>query len=317
MVANLMLGQQLEHHHNESTYNSTVHKRVINLDAFAAFLQDECEESSLIEVREQPYFIKHKNGIKKVANSKKLWTSSIPCVKDLREFLEDVVLGIASNQQFVELFIKEVQNVICLNRSVATKSVMGITRTYLNREKAAFVKEELKTHRLHANQYTAEGIKGEREIKFKSKEEDLESRFIAKNSIKTIALVKCINHLNETESIEDEARIRRLATNLKMQQESYQRKLDAAKKKKYDEGRLIKRKMNDSQRRRDADKTDVSKGQIQFTRLQKKHIKDIKEELVARDHGLTGDLNITQLKKVLKLAVESADGKEYNKSFHP
>ena len=108
MVANLMLGQQLAHYHNESTYSSTVHKRVINLDAFAAFLQDECEESSLIEVRKQPYFIKHKNGIIKVANVEKLWTSTIPCVKDLREFVEDVVLGIASNQQFVELSIKEV-----------------------------------------------------------------------------------------------------------------------------------------------------------------------------------------------------------------
>jgi hypothetical protein len=187
----------------------------------------------------------------------------------------------------------------------------------LNREKAAFVEEELKTHRLHANQYTAEGIKGERDMKFKSKEEDIESRFIAKNSIKTIALIKCVNHLNETESIEDKARIRRLATNLKTQQESYQRKLDAAKKKEYDEGQLIKRRMNDSQRRKDANETDISKGQIQFTILQKKHIEGVKEELVARDHGLTADLNITQLKKVLKLAVESADSKEYDKLFHP
>jgi hypothetical protein len=127
IVANLMLGQPLAHHHNKSTYHSTVHKRVINLNAFAAFLQDECEESSLIEVREQQYYIKYMNGITKVANGEKLWDSLIPCVKDLREFLEDVVLGIASNQQFVELSIKEVQNVVCLNRSVATKSVIGIT----------------------------------------------------------------------------------------------------------------------------------------------------------------------------------------------
>ncbi|OEU10187.1 hypothetical protein FRACYDRAFT_247802 [Fragilariopsis cylindrus CCMP1102] len=310
MVANLMLGQQLEHHHNESTYYSTVHKRDINLDAFATFLQDECKESSLVEVREQLYYIKHKNAITKVANGEKLWTSLIPCVKDLREFIEDVVLGIASNQQFVELSIKEVQNVVCQNRSAATKSIIGITRAYLNREKAAHVAEELKTHRLHANQYTEEGIKGVRQMKFKSKEEDLESRFIAKNSIKTIALIKCITHLNETESTEDEARISRLATNLKTQQESYQRKLDKAKKKKYDEGRLTKRKMNDSQKRRDADETDISKGQIQFTKLQKKHIEGVKEELVARNHGLTGDHNITQLKKILKLAVESTDGKQ-------
>ena len=128
---------------------------------------------------------------------------------------------------------------------------------------------------------------------------------------------RCITHLNETESTEDEARISRLATNLKTQQESYQRKLDKAKKKKYDEGRLTKRKMNDSQKRRDADETDISKGQIQFTKLQKKHIEGVKEELVARNHGLTNDLNITQLKKILKLAVESTDGEEYDKSFHP
>ena len=317
MVANLLLGQPLIHYNNENTYHSTVHKRDINLDAFAEFLQNQCEEASLIEVREQPFYTKYKDGITKLANGEKLFDSSIQCVKDLREFLEDVVLGIASNQQFVELSIKEVQNVVCQNRSAATKSIIGITRAYLNREKAAYVAEELKTHRLHANQYTEEGIKGVRKMKFKSKEEDLDSRFIAKNSIKTIALIKCVNDLNETESSEDEARIRRLAANLKTQQDSYQRKLDAAKKKKYDEGRLIKRKINESQRRRDADETDISKGQIQFTKLQKKHIEGVKEELVARNHGLTNDLNITQLKKILKLAVESTDGEEYDKSFHP
>ena len=317
MVANLLLGQPLIHYNNENTYHSTVHKRDINLDAFAEFLQNQCEEASLIEVREQPFYTKYKDGITKLANGEKLFDSSIQCVKDLREFLEDVVLGIASNQQFVELSIKEVQNVVCLNRSVAAKSYIGITRAYLNREKVVFVEEELKTHRLHANQYTTAGIKGERDMKFKSKEEDLESRFIAKSSIKTIALIRCVNHLNETETHEDEARIRRLAIVLKSQQENYQREMETAKKNKYNEARLTKRKTNDAQKRRDVDETDVSKGQIQFTRLQKKHIDAVKEELVARDHGLACDLNITQLKKVLKLAVESTDGKQYDKSFHP
>ena len=317
MVANLLLGQPLIHYNNENTYHSTVHKRDINLDAFAEFLQNQCEEASLIEVRAQPFYTKYKDGITKLANGEKLFDSSIQCVKDLREFLEDVVLGIASNQQFVELSIKEVQNVVCLNRSVAAKSYIGITRAYLNREKVVFVEEELKTHRLHANQYTTAGIKGERDMKFKSKEEDLESRFIAKSSIKTIALIKCVNNLNETETHEDEARIRRLAIVLKSQQENYQREMETAKKNKYNEARLTKRKTNDAQKRRDVDETDVSKGQIQFTRLQKKHIDAVKEELVARDHGLACDLNITQLKKVLKLAVESTDGKQYDKSFHP
>jgi hypothetical protein len=93
--------------------------------------------------------------------------------------------------------------------------------------------------------------------------------------------------------------------------------LETAKKNKYDEKRLTKRKMNDSQKQRDADETDVSKGQIQFTRLQKKHMDGVREELDARDHGWTTTQTITQLKRVLKVAVESTDGKEYDKSFHP
>ena len=87
----------------------------------------------------------------------------------LRKFVEDNVLVIAPNHQFYELAIKECMNVVCLNRSVATKSIIGIIRSYINNEKATLVEDELKTRPLQANQHTTGGIKGERVMKNKTK----------------------------------------------------------------------------------------------------------------------------------------------------
>ena len=141
LVANLILGQELSHHHTSNNYYSQIHKKDIDLDAFATFLEDECED--IQEVRESYYVNKYKEGITKVANGEKLWESIVPCVIELRNFIEDNVLAIASNQQFCELAIKECMNVVCLNQSVATKSIIGIIWSYINNEKATLVEEEL------------------------------------------------------------------------------------------------------------------------------------------------------------------------------
>ena len=317
MVANLILGQTLTHHHNTNTYHSFIHKRDINLDDFATFLQDTCEAESLMAVRESSYYKKYKNGITAIANGEKLWESTLPHVEELRKYIKSIVLANASNQQFVELAIKECMNVTCLNRTVAMKSVIGIIRSYLNREKAAIVEEQLKSHSLHANQHTTGGIRGQREMKNKTKEEDLEGRIIAKGPLRNNALLKSIYSLNNSEDPEEEAKIRRLSSNIKASDENYHRELIASKQKKYDDGRKKQKKINDSQKRRDIELTDVTTGRIMFTRLLKVNIDGVKAELTARGHVYNDSQPIRQLKDLLIIAVKYKDGKQYDKSFHP
>ena len=108
----------------------------------------------------------------------------------LSEFVEDNVLAIVSNQQLCELAIKECGNVACLNRSVATKSIIGIIWLYINNEKATLIIEELKTGQLRANQYTTGGTKGEKVMKNKTKEEDLGTWTNARGGMKNNIIQK-------------------------------------------------------------------------------------------------------------------------------
>ena len=87
----------------------------------------------------------------------------------LRKFVDDNVLAIASNQQFCKLAIKECGNVACLNQFVATKSIIGIVRLYINNGKPTLVEEELKTRSLRESRYTIGRIKGERLMKNKTR----------------------------------------------------------------------------------------------------------------------------------------------------
>ena len=319
MVANLMLGQPLTHHHNTNTYHSPIHNREINLEAFAAFLQDTCKEESLIEQRDSYYFKKYMEGIKAIANGEKLWESSIPCVKELREFVEDTVLAIASNQQFVELAIKECMNATCLNRSVAMKSVIGIIRSYLNREKAEIIEEVIKTRPLHANQHTEGGIKGERIMKNKTKEQDLDGRYHSKGCVNTIAVLKCVTNLNKSENADEEQKILRLSRTIKSQQDNYERQAAQRSIKKYDEGRNKTKKINDAQKRREVHHTPFTTGRISFKKLYTKNMPGIKEELTARQYPYSEKHTIKELRDLLMVAVKNKDHKQKHddRSFHP
>jgi hypothetical protein len=231
--------------------------------------------------------------------------------------VKSIVLANASNHQFIELAIKECMNVTCLNRTVAMKSVIGIIRSYLNREKAAIVEKELKSRPLHTNQHTTGGIRGERHMKSKTKAEDLEGRIIPKGPLRNNALIKSIYSLNSSEDPEEEQKIRRLSSNIKASDENYHRELIAAKRKEYDNGRKKQKKINDSQRRREIELTDVTTGCIMFTKLYKVNIDGVKAELTARGHQYNDSQLIRQLKDLLVIAVKYKDGKQYSKSFHP
>ena len=149
-----MLGEELRHHHESDVYNSEIHKRTINLGEFIKFLDNRTEEESLTDIRNSWYYKEYKGGIRNIAEGEKLWESSVPAVVELRVWIEDVVLAIASNQQFCELTIKETGNVSCLNRSVAMKSVISIIWAHLNQRKAVILEDKIKDHSFHANQHT-------------------------------------------------------------------------------------------------------------------------------------------------------------------
>ena len=199
------------------------------------------------------------------------------------------------------------------------KSVIGIVRSYLNREKADMIEMQLKTRSLHANQHTGGGIKGERTMKNKTKEEDLDSRYHAKGFTKTNAIMQCVAYLNKSESKEEEQKILRLGRNIKKQDANYARQLVAKGINRYDNGRNNSKKINDDQRRRDIEHTNTTTGRIPFSKLFKKHMDGVKEELTKRGHNYSEENTIFVLRDLLKVAVKSKDDKQQkdDKSFHP
>ena len=168
-----------------------------------------------------------KGGIRNIAEIEKLWESSVPAVVELRVWIEDVVLAIASKQQFCELTIKETGNVSCLNRSVAMKSVISIIRAHFNQRKAVILEDKIKDHSFHANQYTTGGKKGERDMKKKTQQEDLESRTIVKGWMKSTTLLDVVEETNNANTTKDDhERIDRIAANLIIQEENNHKKND-------------------------------------------------------------------------------------------
>ena len=103
---------------------------------------------------------------------KELWVSTVPSVVILWQFVEDSILAIASNQQFVELQIKEAMTVTCLNWSVAMKLTIAIIRAHTNQQKPIILEGLLKNHLFHANQYSTAGPKGVRSMLNPTADED-------------------------------------------------------------------------------------------------------------------------------------------------
>ena len=283
IVANRLLGQRMKHRSSSNQFYSEIHNRTINLRAFITFMKDQSDEAEMEKVCRSYYYNQYNNGIKSIANDgEKLWESTVKEVVGLREFIEDVVLGCASNQQFCELQIKESEHSQSLNRSDAVKSLVAIIRAYLNQNKAVLLEDRIEKHEFRANQYTTAGAKGERTMKKKTKEKDLASRTIIKGPMRTEALIKVVEELNKNETEEDAERIERIAKTLIDQQATNKKLMQEKIKTSYRDGKKKKKKRNELQKRRKIVLTDQSCGCIPFGKLNSNHMQGICEEIRAR-----------------------------------
>ena len=89
------------------------------------------------------------------------------------------------------------------------------------------LKDKIKDHSFHANQHAAGGEKGERHMKNKTHEEDLETRIIVKGSTKSKALLDVVEETNSANTTkEDDNRIDRLRDKLIEQEQNNEKKDD-------------------------------------------------------------------------------------------
>ena len=318
IIASRIIGQELKHHHTTYLFESTIHKCNIDLNEFIDFIETFNDESSLQEIRNTSYYHTHAEGLKRIADGEKLWDNEEPTVVELRTFIEDVVLGIASNQQFVELAIKDTEHVTVLKRSVAMKSILAITRAHINQSKSRIVEEKIKNHSFQANQHTTGGVKGERIMKAKSKDQDIASRTIVRGSFRSKAYLNVVTDINKSELPGDEERIKRLSTSLMDQGKNNEKLLKESIVNNYNKRKKRTKKMNQVQMRQKPMKTDATTGCITYTGLQSTHIQAVYSEIAARGGTVSNTTNgIRKQTDNLRNLVLAKDGKQYEKSFHP
>lgn len=196
VVADYLLGNDLDYT-KDKVYESTVHNRAIELGEFADYLDKTGQAESLEDVQKSSYFVTHRNGIKKLSEGEDLWNSGVKEVNELQTFVKQAVLPTPSNTQFVELFVKEAGHVSAKNRSESLRSIFAIIRACTNMEANRMAQKEARTRTLCANQYTKGGKIGERVMKFKTTEQDKESRIVIRGSHKAKHFINCAMKASE------------------------------------------------------------------------------------------------------------------------
>ena len=88
----------------EATYQSEKHKTEINIHDCGSFLTN---LTTPAEHHEKTIFSGHRDGILKLSEGEPLWTSIIPSVVNLREYITTNFISFGLNNQLTETWVKD------------------------------------------------------------------------------------------------------------------------------------------------------------------------------------------------------------------
>ena len=157
-VAGWLLDQTNATNDNE-TYQSEKHNTEINVQACGRFLTD---LSTASEHHGKTIFAGHRDGIVKLSEGEALWTSIIPSVVSLRDFITSNFVSFGSNNQLTERWVKDSNECTYLKKDEKMANIFAMVRSCTVLQYQEDANELLHDRTRKGNKYFELGKVGER-----------------------------------------------------------------------------------------------------------------------------------------------------------
>ena len=258
-----------------------------------------------------------------VEQDEKLWESQHPEVLKLRNFAKEAFLAVPSSTQFVELAVKEGDNIAACNRGENDVNAIAVVRSFMINPLNRQLRDDEKSKTKRANQYTSGGAIGERDMKKKSKAEDSDSRYDVSGSKLSAAYIrKCLEIDSWDFNDSDKESIKLLKKNMLDASARFsvevQKKAAEKKRKQAAKKRLQKKKLPKVPKRCIPERTAVTAGRIPFSQLTKAtHTEVLKGELDIRGLVYSSNETFAKLREKLRASVKKESDGKLEKEFHP
>ena len=112
---------------NDATYYSEKHKTEINIQDCGQFLTD---LTTPTQHHAKTIFSVHRDGITKLSEGDPMWTSIIPSVVNLREYITGNFVSFGSNNQLTKRWVKDSNECTYLKKDEKMSNLYAMMRSY-------------------------------------------------------------------------------------------------------------------------------------------------------------------------------------------